>query len=415
MACQQTSRSFRHPLLQIDKRQHDSLMITPLRHCTLLYYLPTRSLHFWAKHLCSREKDLIFSSLVDSSGSAAVEHGKDSAAMTRHFGEIDGYPSGSLFQDRHDLAAARVHAPLQAGISGDKEFGAESIVLSGGYEDDEDFGDVILYTGQGGNQDRKQVSPQALVRGNLALARSRVLGRPVRVVRGSRHDFRHIPDQEVITGYRYDGLFQVDSYWIGIGLSRLPIWRFRLVKSIVDQTIQTKSGVISEDSPAYYPLEEGEESPTFRNSVIIQRIVRNTEVANSIKSLYAAHCQVCRMTISTIAGNYSEAAHVRPLGDPHNGPDHPSNILCLCPNHHAMFDLGGFVIREDFDLMSPSTGELLGTLHVHPEHHLNLELIRYHRSMFTDDVVVPFDPEARTYRTTNPWDSRSNKVKLRRS
>jgi putative restriction endonuclease len=32
--------------------------------------------------------------------------------------------------------------------------GAESIVVSGGYKDDKDFGDVIVYTGHGG-QDGK--------------------------------------------------------------------------------------------------------------------------------------------------------------------------------------------------------------------------------------------------------------------
>jgi hypothetical protein len=36
-----------------------------------------------------------------------------------------------------------------------------------------------------------------------------------------------------------------------------------------------------------------------------------------------------------------EAAHIRPLGAPHNGPDTLDNTLCLCPNHHVLFDHGG--------------------------------------------------------------------------
>jgi hypothetical protein len=52
--------------------------------------------------------------------------------------------------------------------------GADSIVLSGGYEDDEDHGDEIVYTGHGGKDQKtgKQVRDQKLTIGNLALARS---------------------------------------------------------------------------------------------------------------------------------------------------------------------------------------------------------------------------------------------------
>lgn len=37
---------------------------------------------------------------------------------------------------------------------------------------------------------------------------------------------------------------------------------------------------------------------------------------------------------------YAEAAHIRALGSPHNGPDVIENVLCLCPNHHVLFDNG---------------------------------------------------------------------------
>src|SRR5919202_2478494 len=68
----------------------------------------------------------------------------------RVFGEIPGYPEGRVFDSRAELADAGVHKPLIAGISGSVRDGADSIVLSGGYEDDLDFGDVIVYTGHGG-------------------------------------------------------------------------------------------------------------------------------------------------------------------------------------------------------------------------------------------------------------------------
>jgi putative restriction endonuclease len=65
--------------------------------------------------------------------------------------EIASVAEGTLFADRRALHDAGVHRPLQAGISGSATDGADSIVVSGGYEDDEAYGDVIDYTGHGGN------------------------------------------------------------------------------------------------------------------------------------------------------------------------------------------------------------------------------------------------------------------------
>jgi putative restriction endonuclease len=43
-----------------------------------------------------------------------------------------------------------VHGPLVAGIWGSANDGCESVVVNAGYEGDVDFGDLILYTGEGG-------------------------------------------------------------------------------------------------------------------------------------------------------------------------------------------------------------------------------------------------------------------------
>ena len=48
------------------------------------------------------------------------------------------------------MSEAGVHRPHVAGIHGREDEGAYSIVLSGGYEDDEDDGDQFTYTGSGG-------------------------------------------------------------------------------------------------------------------------------------------------------------------------------------------------------------------------------------------------------------------------
>ena len=105
----------------------------------------------------------------------------------RVFGHISGYPEGASFDSRAALSEAGVHRPTMAGISGSQGEGADSIVLSGGYEDDEDLGDEVVYTGHGGRdaESRRQVAHQRLTKGNLALAHSSIEGLPVRVVRGA--------------------------------------------------------------------------------------------------------------------------------------------------------------------------------------------------------------------------------------
>lgn len=130
--------------------------------------------------------------------------GRGSFLAKRVFGDIPGYPEGSRFESRAELSEAGVHRPIQAGISGSEREGADSIVLSGGYEDDQDFGDVIVYTGHGRrNQETgRQVVNQDFSRGNRALAYSSLNGLPVRVIRGSSHPSPYSPS----SGYRYDGL-----------------------------------------------------------------------------------------------------------------------------------------------------------------------------------------------------------------
>ena len=96
------------------------------------------------------------------------------------FGPIPGVAPGHEFANRMELWSAGVHRQTQAGISARQGEGAESIVLSGGYEDDEDLGTVIIYTGRGGRsaESQQQVTDQTLTGGNRELARNVLTGLP---------------------------------------------------------------------------------------------------------------------------------------------------------------------------------------------------------------------------------------------
>lgn len=120
---------------------------------------------------------------------------------------------------------------------------------------------------------------------------------------------------------------------------------------------------------------DDEASVAMRKDAVISRIVRDTYISNKVKVLYGFSCQVCGLKINTPKGPYAEGAHIKPLGKPHNGPDLMSNILCLCPNHHLMFDRGVFVINDDLSLNG-----IDGRLLVHPDHDVNLRYIEYHRN-----------------------------------
>lgn len=122
---------------------------------------------------------------------------------------------------------------------------------------------------------------------------------------------------------------------------------------------------------------EGQQpGPAQRRESTTLRIVRDTAQAREIKTLYDYHCQVCDLRLVGPGGPYAEAAHIHPLGEPHHGPDTKDNILCLCPNHHVLFDLGAFTIADDLSLIGMPGGQL------HSRHHLNNDYLRYRRDHY---------------------------------
>ncbi len=141
-------------------------------------------------------------------------------------GTVPGVACGAAFVNRAAVRAAGVHRPPMAGIFGDEQLGAESVVLNGGYEDDSDLGTEVFYTGAGGQDGGTHVHDQQLQGVNLAIARSAQLNRPVRVVRGFKLPSPYAPPE----GYRYDGLYKVASYWLEKTHTGFRVVRYRLLR-----------------------------------------------------------------------------------------------------------------------------------------------------------------------------------------
>jgi len=286
----------------------------------------------------------------------------------RTYGHVDGVQVGAIFPDRISLSQAGIHRATQGGITGGAD-GAESIVLNAGYVDDVDHGDVVLYTGHGGRDPNtgRQISDQVLERGNLGLAVCHDQGLPVRVSRGSGVEAPYGTEQ----GYRYDGLYQVEDYWHEIGLDGFRVYRFRLV------AIQGESTTFDQEGPrAAEPRNQDiPQGPSERVETTTLRIVRDTRLSRMVKEAHDYRCQVCDVQLSVPSGYYAEAAHVKPLGTGHDGPDIEGNVLCLCPNHHVLFDRGTLWIDADMNVQPNGTPLLRQDIcPVDPEY------IEYHRN-----------------------------------
>ena len=94
----------------------------------------------------------------------------------------------------------------------------------------------------------------------------------------------------------------------------------------------------------------GEHLPPERRIYETNTIIRDQYLPRQIKEMYGYRCQICEIRLEAGDYWYAEAAHIRALGTPHNGNDLLNNILCLCPNHHKLFDMGGFSIEDDLSI-----------------------------------------------------------------
>ncbi|RWW52204.1 hypothetical protein BHE74_00041397 [Ensete ventricosum] len=152
----------------------------------------------------------------------------------RIIGAIPGINIGDVFFFRMELCVVGLHGQSQAGIdyvpasrSATGEPIATSIIVSGGYEDDEDSGLVLVYTGHGGRGSNmlKHCTDQKLEGGNLAMERSMNYGIEIRVIRGLKSN--RSPIGKI---YVYDGLYKIVNCWMDVGKSGFGIYKYKLLR-----------------------------------------------------------------------------------------------------------------------------------------------------------------------------------------
>lgn len=150
----------------------------------------------------------------------------------KRIGTVPGIEIGDIFFFRMELCLVGLHAPSMAGIdymtfkgNQDEEPLAVSIVSSGGYEDNVEDADVLIYSGSGGNvnKNNKEVMDQKLERGNLALEKSLHRGNEIRVTRGMKD--ANNPTSKI---YVYDGLYKIQESWVEKGKSGCNVFKYKL-------------------------------------------------------------------------------------------------------------------------------------------------------------------------------------------
>ncbi|EPS68062.1 hypothetical protein M569_06710, partial [Genlisea aurea] len=195
-------------------------------------------------HNQDRPDKAFVSERAKKSGMANASSGRVFVTVPRdHFGPIGaendpernlGVLVGESWDLRMECRQWGVHYPPVAGIAGKAHYGAQSIVVSGGYQDDEDHGEWLIYTGSGGRDlsgnkrtNKEQSFDQVFKAENQALKFSCSKGYPVRLVR-SEKDKRspYAPEK----GYRYDGVYRIEKCWRNIGKQGFKVCRYLLVR-----------------------------------------------------------------------------------------------------------------------------------------------------------------------------------------
>jgi hypothetical protein len=145
-----------------------------------------------------------------------------------------------------------------------------------------------------------------------------------------------------------------------------------------------------DDNDEYFGSDPDDDKPPKRKKQIVVRSIRESDLTKKLRSLYRGACQLCGKCYAVRGKSIAEGHHVRPLSKKHKGPDNLSNMLLLCPTHHAMFDRGGFFIKFRSKTVFDWEGKALRRpLFVARQHTLRNRHIAYHNNHIFAGVKRP--------------------------
>jgi hypothetical protein len=139
---------------------------------------------------------------------------------------------------------------------------------------------------------------------------------------------------------------------------------------------------IPEESTGQWIDQDESDSAVERRTIESQAQLRDRRKAAALKRHYANTCTFCATRLQIASDKfYSEAAHVKALGKPHNGPDRIKNMLVLCPHHHLQFDRGVLRLKQTangFVIQSRIKGDALHGKQIVLKHDLDPDMVTYH-------------------------------------
>uniref|UniRef100_A0ACD5TA21 Uncharacterized protein n=2 Tax=Avena sativa TaxID=4498 RepID=A0ACD5TA21_AVESA len=268
------------------------------------------------------------------------------ANVGKKIGTAPGVQIGDIFYFRMELCVIGLHAATMSGIDymsakfgNDEDSVAICIVAAGGYENEDDDTDTLVYSGSGGNsRNTEEMHDQKLERGNLALERSLHRKNEIRVVRGFK-------DPACVAGkiYIYDGLYKIQESWKERTKFGINCFKYRLQREpgqpdgsvIWKMTQQWIQNASTRGKVILHDLSSGAETipVCLINEVDHEKGPRHFTYTNEVKYLrplsYMRSLQGCHCQSVCVPGDSNCAC------GQHNGGDLPYNssgvLVCRKP------------------------------------------------------------------------------------
>ncbi len=179
------------------------------------------------------------------------------------------------------------------------------------------------------------------------------------------------------------------QFWEKQGISKFQKWKEKFYQLRNNQA----ADLVLEENEIEKFEEKFKQKPDKlrdRKQITVSRIIRDTSLSRFLKSIYSFECQICLNTFRLPTGNkYAEAHHLKPLGEKHNGIDKETNMIVLCPDHHAMMDYGVIAIEPDTkeilcsDKLIIERGRELKLI----KHTIGKEFLEYHIDYIYNKVI----------------------------